>query len=80
MPALTDLKATLGEETKDLRLNLDAVLKGQALDPAQAATVALASALFVRDIDLANAIHAEAGDLLSPDAVADARAPPPSWP
>jgi alkyl hydroperoxide reductase subunit D len=73
MPTLTDMKATLGEETKDLRLNLDAVLKGQALDASQAATVALTSALFVRDEALAEAILAEAGASLSPEAIADAR-------
>ena len=74
MASLTDLKASLAEETKDLRLNLDAVLRADKLDAPQTFTVALASALFLRDAELAEAILVEAGDTLTPDAVADARA------
>jgi alkyl hydroperoxide reductase subunit D len=74
MASLTDLKATLGEETKDLRLNLDAVLRADKLDAAQTYTVALTSALFLRDADLAGAIAAEAGASLTPEAISDARA------
>jgi alkyl hydroperoxide reductase subunit D len=74
MPSLTDLKATLAEETKDLRLNLDAVLRADKLDAAQTYAVALSSALFVRDGELAEALVAEAGSHLAADAVTDAKA------
>lgn len=74
MPSLSDLKASLAEETKDLRLNLDAVLRADKIDPAQTYAVALASALFLRDVELADALLAESAGALTPDAVTDARA------
>lgn len=74
MASLIDLKAALGEETKDLRLNLDAVLKGGALDLPSTYAVALTSALFLRAHDLATAILEAAGEHLPPAAVGDARA------
>jgi alkyl hydroperoxide reductase subunit D len=74
MPSLSDLKASLAEETKDLRLNLDAVLRADKIDPAQTYAVALASALFIKDKDLAEAILAESAETLTADAISDARA------
>lgn len=74
MPSLSDLKAALADETKDLRLNLDAVLRSDKLAPAGTFAAAFASALFLRDAELAEAILAESAGALSPEAVADARA------
>jgi alkyl hydroperoxide reductase subunit D len=72
--SLTDMKAALNDEVKDLRLNLDNVLRGDKLTAEQAAGVALSSAYFLRDRALVEALRAENGDLLSPSAVADAQA------
>jgi alkyl hydroperoxide reductase subunit D len=74
MSMLEALKITLGEETKDLRLNLGSVLGDGALDEAQRHAVAYTSALFLGDAALADAIATDAGDLLTPEAAADARA------
>lgn len=74
MPTLDGLKETLGEETKDLRLNLGTVLGGGALDPAQRHAVALTSAYFLRSNPLADAILDAGREHLPPDAVADAKA------
>ncbi|CAN5879360.1 alkyl hydroperoxide reductase [soil metagenome] len=74
MPTLESLKQSLGEETKDLRLNLGGVLGSGSLDDRQRYAVALASALFLESQDLAEAILADGGDRLDADTVADAKA------
>lgn len=74
MATLDSLKESLGEETKDLRLNLGNVLGGGPLEPQQRYAVALTSALFLRADELAGAILAEGGDHLDPAAVSDAKA------
>jgi alkyl hydroperoxide reductase subunit D len=74
MSSLEDLKNALGDETKDLRLNLASVLSTSSLDETQRYAVAYTSALFLSDTALADAIAAEAGDRLTSDVLADARA------
>lgn len=74
MPTLEDLKASLIDDTKDLRMNLGTVLGGGALDPKQRYTVALASALFLNDAELAGSIAEDGREHLDDDAIADARA------
>lgn len=74
MPTLSELRAALSDETKDLRLNLDIVLKSDKLDRTQTFAVALTSALFQDSRVLAEAIWNEASDVLTADVVADAKA------
>ncbi len=74
MPTLETLKESLGEETKDLRLNLGSVLGGGSLDEKQRYAVALASALFLKSQELAEAILADAGERLDAETIADAKA------
>lgn len=74
MPTLENLKDSLGEDTKDLRLNLTNVLGSGSLEPAHRYAVALTSALFLRAEELANAILEEGHDHLNDAVVADAKA------
>ena len=74
MPTLDELKALLGEETKDLRLNLANVLDSGDLEPGERYAIAFASALFLRDAALAEAVRTQAADHLSTEAVSDAKA------
>lgn len=74
MPTLDELKASLKEETKDLRLNLGNVLDAGDLTPTERYAIALASAIFIRADDLRDALLAAGADHLSADAIADARA------
>jgi alkyl hydroperoxide reductase subunit D len=74
MVSLSELKSSLGDDTKDLRLNLDAVLRGSVIDLPTSYAIALCSAIFIKDDDLAQALLAEAVEQLSPEAVSDARA------
>lgn len=74
MSTLDALKESLGDDTKDLRLNLGAVLGGGSLDPRRRYAVALTSALFLGDPELADAIRDDGGEHLDDAAVADAKA------
>lgn len=74
MRTLDELKATLGDDTKDLRLNLGNVLDNGDLEPAERWAVALASAYFLRAGELVEAITAAGAAHLTPAAIADARA------
>ena len=74
MSTLDTMKESLGDDTKDLRLNLGVVLGGGSLEPKPRFVVALTSALFLNDADLAEAIFDEGKEHLDADAVADARA------
>lgn len=71
---LANLKALLGDDTKDLRLNLDNVLKGDKLPADQCRAIALSSALFLGARELAEALLADGGEPLRPEAIADAKA------
>ncbi|WP_422922939.1 carboxymuconolactone decarboxylase family protein [Singulisphaera sp. PoT] len=74
MPSLDELKALLGEETKDLRLNLANVLDNGDLELQERYAIAFASALFIKDTELAEAIKAQGAGQLTDDAAADAKA------
>ena len=73
MPSLDELKALLGEETKDLRLNLANVLDNGDLELQERYAIAFASALFIKDTELAEAIKAQGAGQLTDDAAADAK-------
>ncbi len=78
-PALDALRDSLPDDLKDIRLNLASVLSGENLQAAQALSIALASARFVRaqpvavalDSDIRSALGDAAGPVIS-DAVAAA--------
>lgn len=74
MRSLDDLKASLGDDTKDLRLNLGNVLDNGDLQPVERWAVALASAYFLRAGELVEALTAAGSSHLTPAAIADARA------
>lgn len=74
MEKINELLAQLPEESKDLRLNLKRVLDGESLNPEQTWGVALASAYFLRDARLIEAVQTDATAHLSPAAAEDARA------
>lgn len=74
MATLDELKASLTDETKDLRLNLSNVLDSGDLAPAERWAVALTSAFFLRARDLSDALLVAGAEHLTPEAVADARA------
>ncbi len=74
MPTLDELKNSLNDDTKDLRLNLSNVLDAGDLDPQERYAIALCSAFFLRENELAEALLQQAGGTLTPEAVADARA------
>ncbi len=71
---LETLKNSLGDELKDLRLNLGSVLSSGSLSETERYAVALASALFLRSPELAQAITAEGRAHLDEATQADARA------
>ncbi len=71
---LESLKSGLGEDLKDLRLNLGGVLQNGSLDESQRWAVAYTSALFLRDTVLVESIAEEAGERLTPEIASDARA------
>ena len=74
MSALETLRATLPEAAKDIKLNLQAVLQGGALTPAQRHGVAVASAIASRSPRLREALLADAGPEVADSALQDARA------
>lgn len=69
-PALDAWRDTLPDEFKDTRLNLQAVLAGENLQPPQALGVALAAALFVRSKKLADALESDCRKALGDAAAA----------
>ena len=74
MSLLDPLKESLGDDTKDLRLNLGSVLSSGSLDAKQRYTVAVCSALFLNDLELAEAIRDDGREHLDDAALADAKA------
>jgi alkyl hydroperoxide reductase subunit D len=68
------LLAGLPDACKDLRLNLQTVLRGTTVDASTTYSAAVAAAYFVRNKALAEAIRADAAANLSDDDVADAQA------
>jgi alkyl hydroperoxide reductase subunit D len=72
--AVEEVRATLPEAAKDIRLNLQSVLEGGALSDAQKWGVAAACAIAARDPRLRDAVLADALVKAGPDVVEDARA------
>jgi alkyl hydroperoxide reductase subunit D len=73
MSSLEEMKGSLVEDTKDLRLNLGSVLGGGALEPKQRYGIALTCALFLNDVELAEAVLEDGREHLDEASVADAR-------
>jgi alkyl hydroperoxide reductase subunit D len=74
---LSDLRSTLPDYAKDLKLNLDSVLSDSGspgLDGKQIRAVALASAIAGRYLPLTAAVEAFAAEQLSPDEINGAKA------
>ena len=74
---LTDLRNTLPDYAKDLKLNLDSVLSesgAAGLDGKQVRAIALASAIAARHAPLVAALEAYATEQLSPEQVSGAKA------
>lgn len=74
MDALQDLAARIAEPGRDLRLNLDAVLRDSVLTDAQRWGVALAAAIAARHPELRDAVAARAAAAVEPAVLDDARA------
>jgi alkyl hydroperoxide reductase subunit D len=74
VPTLETINESLGDEAKDLRLNLGSVLSGGSLDERRRFAVALTSAYFLRSVPLAEAIREAGGDHVTPEVVSDAKA------
>jgi alkyl hydroperoxide reductase subunit D len=68
------LRATLSEEARDIKLNLQAVLQPGTLSPAQRWGVAIASAIAARHPGLTDALVEDARAEVEPAVVEDARA------
>ena len=76
-PALDQLRETLPDELKDIRLNLSSVLTGEHLEPPQSLGIALACGFFVRSDEFVSAVEADLKDALaegSAPIISDARA------
>ena len=76
-PALDQLRETLPDELKDIRLNLSSVLTGEHLEPPQSLGIALACGFFVRSDEFVSAVQADLKDALaegSTPIISDARA------
>lgn len=72
--SLSDLLEPLPDACKDLRLNLQTVLRGSNVDGATTRIVALSAAYFCGEHRLAEALLAEPGEPLTDDDLADAQA------
>ena len=70
---LDELKARIPDFARDLRINLGVIGSSTALSPAQAWTVALASALTTKHRDVVAAVEAEASGHLTPAAITAAK-------
>ena len=73
MSNLDQLKDQVPDHARDLRINLGVIDASTALSPAQAWTVALASAAITRSRALVTAIEAEAATKLVPEALTAAK-------
>ncbi len=73
MTQLDQLKERIPDHARDLRINLGVLGSSTALSPAQAWTIALASATITRSRDLVAAVEADAAAHLDPAGLAAAR-------
>jgi alkyl hydroperoxide reductase subunit D len=74
MTALERVAASIPEAAKDLRLNVQTVLRDSSLSPAQRWGVAVASAIAARNPRLRDAVLADAATQVEPSVVEDATA------
>src|ERR1700681_1838540 len=74
MSALDDLRARIPDVARDIKLNLAAVLQGGALSTAQRWGVAAASAIASRNVELRDAVLADARAAARGAVVEDAQA------
>ncbi len=74
MSRLEELRQSLSDATKDMRLNLSNILSGEGLDDSQRWTIAICSALFLRAPEVAEALIADADNSVSASHVDDAKA------
>jgi alkyl hydroperoxide reductase subunit D len=74
MGATEALRATLPEAAKDIKLNLQSVMQGGALSPAQRHGVAVASAIASRSPRLREALENDAATEVEASVLEDARA------
>jgi len=74
MEALETLRGQLPEAAKDIKLNLQSVLSGGPLTPAQRWGVAVASAIAARNPELRDAVLQDARAEVSAEVIEDARA------
>ncbi len=68
------LREKLSDATKDMKLNLSSLLRGDKLSEAQAWGCALSAAYFVRHATLVRALIADSAEILSDDEREDAKA------
>ena len=73
MTTIDELKGRLPDHARDLRINLGVIGSSTALSAAQAWTIAVASAVTTRHLDLIAAVEGEAVAYLEPSAIAAAR-------
>ena len=71
---IESLLSPIPDACKDLRLNLQTVLRGTTADASTTWSAAVASAYFCRNKVLAEALRSDAGENLSADDLADAQA------
>jgi lipoyl-dependent peroxiredoxin subunit D len=74
MGATEALRATLPEAARDIKLNLQSVMQGGALSPAQRHGVAVASAIASRSPGLREALESDAAAEVEASVLEDARA------
>ena len=74
MAAIETLAASIPEAARDLRLNLQAVLRESSLEPSRRWGVAVASAIAARNPELRDAVLADAAAQVTPAVIADATA------
>lgn len=72
MSAVEEIRATIPEAARDIKLNLQSVLQQSSLTPAQRWGVAIASAVATRNLRLRDAILADARNEIGPDVIDDA--------
>jgi len=74
MSAIETLRNTLPDAARDIALNLQSVLQGGALNPAQKWGVAIASAYAARNPELTSAVISDAAKEVGPEVIEDAKA------
>lgn len=74
MSAIETLRAQIPDAAKDIALNLQSVLQGGALNPAQKWGVAIATAYAARNPELTSAVIADAAKEIAPEVIEDAKA------